>query len=137
MTINFRAQTIEMTKKFASAAKRFGTEAYNQLQEARRDYPTFRVVTKSTHNTKHDNFKGLTYVYMENYIKAHDNGNGATLAEFYDLRGTSDEAKAIGAESKPYHEIKAWFFQQFPAFAQFEKKREMLLNNNAAETLEA
>ena len=47
MKINSRTQVIEMTKKFAKAAARFGSEEYNQLQQARRDYPNFKVVTVS------------------------------------------------------------------------------------------
>lgn len=39
MTINFNNHAIEMTKKFAKAAAKFGSEEYNQLQEARHDYP--------------------------------------------------------------------------------------------------
>ena len=47
MTINFNNHAIEMTKKFAKAAAKFGSEEYKQLQEARHDYPNFKVVTVS------------------------------------------------------------------------------------------
>lgn len=126
ITINEKNRTIELTKKFASSAKRFGTDAYNQLQEARTDYPSFRVITKSSRK-KSERFKGLTYDFMENYIKGHDDGDGTKLAKFNDLRATSDEAKTVGAEAATYGEIKAWFFKQYPAFAEFQKKREELL----------
>ena len=128
MTINEMKKTIEMTKKFAAAAKRFGSDEYKQLQEARRDYPNYRVITKTTRGKKGDGFKGLTYAYMENYIKGHDDEDGSKMAEFNDLRATSDEAKAFGAEAMSYGEIKAWFLQQYPAFAEFQKKREALLS---------
>ena len=130
--LNERDNTIEMTKKFAAAAKCFGSEAYKQLQEVRRDYPNFRVVTKSSRAKKRDCYKGLTYEFIESYIKLHDDNDGSILAKFNDLRATSDEAKAIGAEAVSYGEIKAWFFQQYPAFAEFQKKREELLSSKAA-----
>ena len=127
VTINFNNRTIEMTKKFAAAAKRFGTEAYKELQEARRDYPTFRVVTKSAKIGKRDTFKGLTFDFMEAYIEAHDDETGSKLAAFKALRATSEEAVAFGAKSASYGEIKAWFLGQYPAFAAFQKKREDIL----------
>ena len=45
MTINNKKNTIEMTKQFAKAAEKFGTEEYKALQEVRRDYPHFKIVT--------------------------------------------------------------------------------------------
>lgn len=37
LTINNKARTIEMTKKFEKAASRFGSDEYKMLQEARKD----------------------------------------------------------------------------------------------------
>ena len=66
--INFSERAIEMTKKFERKAQRYGSDAYKELQEARRDYPSFRVVVKSSSRKNKDSFKGLTYEYMEKYI---------------------------------------------------------------------
>ena len=71
MTINFKNNTIEITKTESKAASKFGSEAYRQLQEARRDYPTYTVVIKTT-SKKSNEFKGFTYEYMEDYISKHD-----------------------------------------------------------------
>lgn len=126
--INDKNRTIEMTtKKFAAAAKRYGTAAYKELQAVRKDYPDYRVVTKATRAKKTDKFKGLTYKFMENYIKKHDDESGSIMAEFNNLRATSEEAKAFGAEAVSYGEIKAWFLEQYPEFAEFQKKRERTL----------
>lgn len=48
LTINATANTIEMTKEFAKKAKYYGTEEYTQLQKARKDYPTYSVVTRKS-----------------------------------------------------------------------------------------
>lgn len=125
--INSKGNTIEMTKKFAASAKRYGTEAYTQLQEVRRDYPNYRVIVKCSNSKKRDCYKGLTYSFMERYIMAHDDGNGSALAKFNNMRATSDEAKEYGAETMTYGEIKAWFLNEYPAFAEFQKKREALI----------
>lgn len=41
LTINAKNHTIEMNKAFTAAASVFGSDEYNQLQTARRDYPTY------------------------------------------------------------------------------------------------
>ena len=126
--INHPNRTIEITsKKFAAAASRYGTEAYKKLQEARKDYPDYQVVIKSSHKAKADKMPRLPYSFMEEYINSHDDESGSIMAEFNNLRGTSDEAKALGVNAMPYNEIKDWFFQQYPAFAEFQKKREAVL----------
>lgn len=128
MTINMKNRTIEMTKKFAKAAAKFGTDEYRQLQEARRDYPYFKVVTVS-HKTsaKKDSYKGLTYAYMEKYIETHDDDEKSIMAEYLMLRGLSEEAQEALAEPCSYQGIKDWFLKKFPAIAEFHKKREEIL----------
>ena len=71
MFINNKKMAIEMTKKFAAAARKFGTQEYKDLQEVRKDYPTYKVVivTRTT-TVKKDNFKGLTYEYIKKWFLA-------------------------------------------------------------------
>ena len=71
ITINSKNNTIEITKKFVAAAKRFGTPEYEDLQSVRRDYPKYRIEVKTTAK-KTDSFKGLTFSYMKSYIQKHD-----------------------------------------------------------------
>lgn len=128
MKINQKNQTIEMSKKFAKAAEKFGSDEYKQLQEARRDYPNFKVVTVSRKASgQKEIYKGLTYSYMENYIKTHDDEKKTIMTEYKMLRGMSAEAQEALAETCSYIEMKAWFLKKFPAIAEFHKKREMLL----------
>ena len=128
MKINFHSQVIEMTAKFAKAAAKFGSDEYKALQEARRDYPNFKVATVARKTTaQKENYKGLTYSYMESYIKAHDDEEKSIMAEYEMLRGLSQEAQEALAEPCTYKEMKDWFLKKFPAIAEFHKKREMLL----------
>lgn len=121
MTINTRTHTIEMTKKFAKAASKFGTDEYMNLQIARKDYPNYKVVTVSRKSaTKKDSYKGLTYEYMENYIKTHDDGK-TIMAEYLMLRGLSDEAKENLVEAHSYSEMKKWFLNKFSAIREFHE----------------
>jgi hypothetical protein len=104
-------------------AENFGSPMYNDLMTVRRDNPGFRVVVKKAPKTKTDHYKGLTYDFMEKYIASHDDAE-ARMAKFNDLRATSDDALALGAEAASYIEIKAWFFKTYPEFAAFQKRRE-------------
>ena len=65
ITINTTANTIEVSKKFAAKAFRYGTEEYKMLRDARADFPGFKVVEvarKAAKSVK-NSFKGLTYEY--------------------------------------------------------------------------
>ena len=127
MFINEKKMAIEMTKKFAAAAHKFGTQEYKDLQEVRKDYPSYKevIVTRKT-TAKKDNFKGLTYEYMEKYISSHDE-DGKIMAEYQDLRGLSERAKEALAEPCSYLEMRAWFLKTYPAIAKFHEDREKLL----------
>jgi hypothetical protein len=123
--INSKNNTIEMTKKFENAAKRFGSNEYRQLQEARRDYPSYKVVVKAA-AAKKESYKGLTFKYMESYIQKHDE-TGDIFAEYQMLRARTEDAEEAMAESATYGEIKKWFLDKYPAIAEFHEKREKLL----------
>ena len=125
-------KTLEVTKTFAKAASRYGSEAYMKLRSARNDFPDFKVVVRSTAAKKKDSFKGLTYAYMEKYIAAHDDEKETAMKEFLDLRGQSDEAKEALAESCSYKEIKDWFLAQYEEINQFHNNRAALLDSAVA-----
>lgn len=128
MFINEKKMAIEMTKKFAAAARKFGTPEYRNLQEARRDYPNFKVVTVTRKTSgKKDTFKGLNYPFMENYIKNHDDAEHSIMKEYMNLRGLSEEAKANLVEPYSYGDMKKWFLKTFPAIADFHKQCDELV----------
>ncbi len=123
--VDRKARTIEVTKGFEKASRRFGTAAYEAMQKVLQDNPGFRVVVKAT-KVKADSYKGLTYDFMEKYIASHENAE-VNMATFMDHRAKSDEALAFGAEALSYGEIKAWFLKSYPEFAAFQQRREAAL----------
>lgn len=126
--VNEKKRAIEVSKRFGTAASKFGTEEYKALQEVRRDYPGFKVVTvKSKSSEKKNSYKGLTYEYMKKYIESHDDEKKSIMNEFLDLRGKSEEAIEACAESLTYLEIRDWFLDKFPAIRKFHEEREDLL----------
>ena len=124
LTINTNKGTIEMTKKFEKAASRFDSDEYNDLQQARRDYPDFKVIVKKVKSG--DRMKGLNYDYMETYITKNpreitlEDFDGSsytmsTLEAFYQLCGKDAEGNTDeNIEKASYGEIKKWFLEQYP-----------------------
>ena len=133
ITISARTRSLNLTKTFAAKAAIFGTDEYKMLQEARRDYPSYKVTVGKTKNKEQKNaFAGLDYDYMEKYIEAHDNEEKSIMAEYLDLRGKSAEAKELQAGSASFLEIRSWFLKTFPAIEAFYTKRAALLAKTAA-----
>ena len=123
MYINEKKMTIEMTKKFATAARKFGTQQYRDLQEARRDYPNFKVVTITRKTSgKQDTYKGLDYEFMESYIQKHDDEQQSIMAVYLTLRGKSEDAVENLVEPYSYGQMKKWFLKTFPAIADFHEQ---------------
>ena len=126
ITINAKNNTIVITKAFAKKASKFKSDEYNALQEARKDYPTFKVEVRTAPKKK-DSFKGLTYTYMEKYIAKHDDAEKTIMAEYEMLRGLSAEAEELMAEPLSYGEMKEWFLNKFPEIKAFHEKRAAIL----------
>lgn len=118
MTINYTNNTIEMSKTEAKAAGKYGSEKFNELQTLKAAEPTFRVVIVKSTAKKGDHFKGLTYDYMESYIKTHDDEEHSTLTIFNQLRGLDENGQKMElAAVATYGEIKMWFLAQYPGIA--------------------
>ena len=133
ITISARTHSLVLTKSFAAKAAVFGSDEYRMLQEARRDYPGYKVtVGKSKTKEAKNVYSGLDYAYMEKYIEAHDDAEKSIMAEYLDLRGLSDEAKELQAGSASFLEIRSWFLKTFPAIEAFYTKRAALLTKAAA-----
>ena len=128
MTINYTSMTIEMTKAESKAASKFGTDAYKDLIAAMQQFPTYKILVVTRAATKKScDYKGLTYDYMKKYIENHDDEMKSIMAEYKNLRGESEEAKAALADSCSYQEIKSWFLAKFPEIEKFHTMRQNLL----------
>lgn len=124
MKVNMFERTIVLTKKEMTAASRYGSDAYKELQNARRDNPGFEVVTVSrTVKTKRETFKGLTYDYMEKYIKSHDDESNSIMVEFKIRCGTPIDPADQLPTPYTYAENKAWFLDKFKAVAKSYENR--------------
>jgi len=132
MNANLMTKKIEMSKTEAKAAGKINTEKFHELNTLRAIHPTFEIEIKTSSTKKKSDYKGLTYEYMIKYITSHDDEKKSIMAEYQMLRGTSDEAQEVQADSASYKEIREWFLNKFPAIAEFHKKRATLLTPKAA-----
>ena len=110
---------IEMSKTEAKAAGKINSEKFNELHTLRTMYPTFEIVIKapSKKTTSRENYKGLTYEYMENYIIGHegDDTRDLVLKEFAEKRLISE----CHSKCHRYPVIKKWFLDKYPEIANF------------------
>ena len=120
MIINESTRTISLTKKEMTAARRVASPEYVKLQNARRDYPGFAVITVSHKvKTQRETYKGLTYAYMERYIKTHDDEQETIWAEYMMYRGTPVNPTDALPVAYTYAQMKGWFLSKFEAVAKF------------------
>lgn len=124
MTINESSRTITLNKKEMTAARHFGSDDYKALQEARRDYPGFTVIAATRKaTTQRETYKGLTYAYMEKYIKAHDDESCTIMAEYKMYRGKSEDPAMQLPNPYTYAEMKVWFLDKFKEITKFYESR--------------
>ena len=121
-------QKIEMNTTFAKMIENPLSDEYALLQKLKMENPEFKVSRrKIKSNPNKDSYKGLTYEYMEMYIEKHDDKDKTIMAEYKMLRGLTDEAEEVLAESFTYLEMKEWFLAKFPAIKSFHEARAKLL----------
>ena len=124
MTICESTRRIILNKKEMAAARRVGTPKYKELQTARRDYPGFAVIAATRKaTTQRETYKGLTYAYMEKYIKAHDDESCTIMAEYKMYRGISEDPAVLLPDPYTYREMRTWFLGKFEAVAKFYESR--------------
>lgn len=119
--LDHKNRRIVMDKAFAKNADIVGSREYNQLQACRRDYPDYDVVRREIKkNPNQERYSGLTYRYMEDYIRTHESRETVkvVLNEFFEMQLVSKgHSKAFR-----YPVIKQWFLERYPEFFEFGMK---------------
>jgi len=118
LKIDFENSRIVMDRTFAKNVQNTNSEEYRHLQQVRRDYPTFAVVTRQIKkNPDKECYKGLTYKYMRFYIFTHEPADKRkkVIEEFEELVLISQ----CHSQSKRYPVIKNWFLDRYPEIKEF------------------
>lgn len=108
-------KSIELTKSEMKSAMVFGTQEYKNLQEARRDYPGYKVVELKAKRNKND-FSGVDMGYIRSYVEK--NGSPEQKEALAFLSQKSVDAEGNYHEPQPFFQIKAWFLNEFPELKQ-------------------
>lgn len=128
MFINESSKVIEMTKSEYRTAHTYGTPEYDNLQEVRKAYPGFRVITKE--RKKVDRLKGLDVDYMKNYILKHDGKDGENWEVFCQLRGLDvNEEKMELSAAASFGELRMWFLTAYPEIENISASVDKILEN--------
>ena len=123
---------IVMDRTFAKLSENTRSEEYTHLQQVRKDYPTFQVVTRTIKkNPKKETYAGLTYDYMKFYIFNHEPAENRknALAEFDELILISK----CHTKAKRYPTIKKWILEKYPEIVQFGMPAEAIEEIKVAE----
>ena len=116
--IDFENGQLIMDRTFEKKAMNPASQEYEQLQQVRKDYPTFRVVRRTIKkNPQKETYAGLTYLYMENYILGHEPADKVeeVLNEYREKRLIAQ----CHGKGRRYPAIKKWFLQKYPKVAEF------------------
>ena len=129
LKINHTDMTLVMDRTFAKLASDTRSDEYAHLQKIRADYPTYTVVERHIkRNVQKKTYAGLTYTYMEMYIKTH----GTKEKQEQNLAELSEMRLIASCHSKRfrYPVIKSWFLEQYPEIANFGLEDEDTDNDN-------
>jgi hypothetical protein len=114
ISINFKKNTIEVTKSFEKKARTYGSEEYNELINAKKEFPNYRLVIKTTKSNK--SFKGMDYDFMKEYISKHEDSEKRT-----------NELNDLIDKKLTYGEIKQWFIETYPIFEDCKTRAQWIL----------
>ena len=107
-----------MDKAFAKNSSIVGSREYEMLQDARKAYPNYKVETrKIKRNSAKENYKGLTYEFMERYILTHEPAE--TLTEVLDEFSEMLLISKCHSKAFRYPVIKSWFIEKYPEIKEF------------------
>lgn len=114
IAINYERKTIEITKAFSKKAKVYNSEEYKELVDACQKFPTYVltiVENKRSNRNNKESYKGLTFDFMENYIKTHSENKEEDLKALRQMTGRVNEGEL--ENKKCYPDIKKWFLSKF------------------------
>jgi len=120
--INYSTNTIIMNYKFAKSAQDFGSPEYNLFKSLKADFPMMIAVVEAGRKIDTTRLtKRLTYVNIEEHIKAYANAN--ELLENFELAKQLSQPLA-----SPYKYVCDWFYSQFPEYRDSTQSIQSALN---------
>lgn len=108
--LDHESRQIVMDRTFAKLSANIRNTEYQMLQDVRRDYPDYQVVTRRIKkNHAKECYKGLTYAYMRDYITRHS----GTRSKEYQTFSEMIEISKCHSDAFRYPVIKKWFLDTY------------------------
>ena len=124
--IDYVSNTIIVTKVFLEAASTPYSEESITLQNLQREFPNMRIATRNLQRRNIENpYKGLTYKFMRNYIKAMDEPNLCKFQEAVMHFETFTDNKTL-----VYTQVRDWFIAHYPDYRELIISTAPKLDNN-------
>ena len=124
--IDYVSNTIIVTKVFLEAASTPYSEESITLQNLQREFPNMRIATRNLQRRNIENpYKGLTYKFMRNYIKAMDEPNLCKFQEAVMHFETFTDNKTL-----VYTQVRDWFLANYPDYKELVVSPAPKLNDN-------
>lgn len=101
MKVNFIGKCIEVGNAEMKRAQNPGSQEYVKLMQIMKELPEFQIVVKQSTRKVSNTHSGLTYEYMEDFVKAIA---PERVSEF----------QAIRSYYRGYAAVKKWFLKEFP-----------------------
>lgn len=119
MTINYEKKAIELTTAEMKEAKKYGSDMYNDLREARNDNPGFRVVEVKAKKSRND-FSDLNMKTIKAYVEKHGSDEQKEHFEFISKKTITEDGEYV--EPQSFFQIKKWFLEEFSELKQARKE---------------
>lgn len=118
-TIDHENKKIRLPKAFAKASGKYGSEEYKLLMKMKKVLPNYDVIVEEPKSRKpRDNYKGLTYQYMRNYIDIVEENAETRLA----VHAEMDRMILISqchSQTHRYPVIRKWFLDKYEEITKF------------------
>lgn len=131
IVINHAKKALEISQKFKNETLIFGSDAYNLLKEAQKEFEGYRVsVRSSSKKTLEEKIKLKDIIF---YVEKHSGKDSEAWKELEELRGKSVEQlkEELGdgyifetQEAACFFLIKKWFFKTYPELKQKSTERQ-------------
>ena len=134
VSINPTKRALEVTREFYKKTLVFGSPEYNELNEAKKAYPAYRVTYKTSSRKKIED--RIDTKDMMIYIENHSGKDSPEMKAFLELRGkTVKDAgnRADAEESANLSVMRKWFFEVYPELSNKTEKRTNRINEILAE----
>lgn len=115
ISVNYEAETIELTRDFTKKASDVDSAEYKKLIETRKAYPAYKVIVRQVTKTHPKTVKGITREFMYEYAKNHEKEDSA------------EKFAKLQKDGAGFAAVKSTFYKYYPEFKTFTTYTQWIL----------